>query len=249
MKTNFKSIVFVLVCIFALAIQSCKSDKDNEPTKNDIIGTWKLTEVSTNDGSTFSSWPFVTTTATFNDNGTYSGKGYFGDGSGTWKQSGKTILTYIDGDEFYRYEIKELTSSTCTLVMSSKRTNTTIWIKCIKTSGGSDGGMTEISKSELESVTSFECNDNGDMIYLKFRDGHIYTKEITSSGMVCNEDDITYILSGNKISMEFYNQKPSGTIYKVKFNDGKIGIVMELEGTFGIATWLSKTFKQSEYKF
>ncbi len=249
MKKQLNWMLFLLVSLFALPIQSCKSDKNDEPAKNDIIGTWKLIEVSTNAGVTFTSWPFMTTTATFNDNGTYSGEGYFGNGSGTWKQSGNMIITYVDGTEFYRYEVKELTSSTCTLIMSSNKTETTIWIKCIKTSGESGSGMAEISKSELESVTSFECNDNGNMIYLKFRDGHIYTKEITASGMICNEDDILYTLSGDKITMEFVNQNPSGTIYQIKYNDGKKGIVINLNGSYGIATWLSKTFKQSDYTF
>lgn len=243
-----KFITFFIVGLLYLGFQSCSSGND-EPTINDIVGTWKLTEVSTNNGASFSSWTLQTTTATFNGNGTYFGKGYFGTGSGTWKQSGKMITTYVDGSEYIRYEVKELTSSTCTLVMSMKGSDSTIWGKCVKTSDGTTGGQTLISKSELEKVTSFECNDDGDMIYLKFRNGIIYTKEVTESGFVCNEDEINYTLSGENISMSFAGQTPSGTIYKVTFNDGKIGIVLNLNGTHGIATWLSKTFKESNYSF
>lgn len=249
MTKFFKFFVFLMICISALGFQSCGSDDDDEPTTDDIVGTWKLLEVSTNNGSTFNKWPFETTTATFNENGTYSGRGYFGNGSGTWKKKGNNITTYVDGDEFINYEVKELTSSTCTLVMSMKGSDNVIWIRCIKTSGGSSSSET-ITKAELEKVTSYECNDDGDMIYIKFRDGHIYTKEITSSGMVCNEDDIIYTLSGNEITMEMGWQKTSGTIKKVKFNDGTYGIVMDLEGKYaGIGTWLSKTFRESTYNF
>lgn len=238
-----------MIGLLSIGFQSCSSNND-EPTVNDIVGTWKLTEVSTNDGASFTSWILQTTTATFNADGTYSDKGYFGTGSGTWKQSGKMITTYVDGTEYIRYEVKELTSSTCTLVMSMKGSDSTIWVKCVKTSGSTNnGGQTTISKSELEKVTSFECNDDGDMIYLKFRNGIIYTKEVTESGFVCNEDEIDYTISGNKITMEMGYQKTSGTIYKVTFNDGKMGIVMDFDGSYGIATWLSKTFKESNYSF
>lgn len=245
---QLKFVAILMIGLLSFGFQSCSSD-DDEPTVNDIVGTWKLTEVSTNDGASFTSWILQTTTATFNADGTYSGKGYFGTGSGTWKQSGKMITTYIDGSEYIRYEVKELTSSTCTLVMSMKGSDSTIWVKCVKTSGGTTGGQTTISKSELEKVSSFECNDDGDMIYLKFRNGKIYTKEVTKSGFVCNEDEIDYTLSGENISMSFAGQTPSGTIHKVTFNDGKIGIVINLNGTYGIATWLSKTFKESSYSF
>ena len=49
--------------------------------------------------------------------------------------------------------------------------------------------------------------------------------------------------------MELGWQETSGTIHKVTYGDGKIGIVMDFEGSYGIATWLSKTFKQSNYNF
>lgn len=113
-----------------------------------------------------------------------------------------------------------------------------------------DGSETAlITRAELEKITSFQCDDLGDIIYLKFRNGHIYTKEILKSGTICNEGDIVYTLIGDRITMEMDWQKTTGTIYKVKGKDGMISIVMQFDGTYGIATWLSKTFKQSNYVF
>ena len=40
------------------------------------------------------------TYATFNSDGTYNGRGYFGNGSGTYKISGNTIICYIEGEEY-----------------------------------------------------------------------------------------------------------------------------------------------------
>lgn len=250
MSKSFKLLAFLMVGIIAIAFQSCGSDNDDDPTMDNIIGSWKFTEVSTNGGTSFSTWPMQATGATFNENGTYTGYGYFGNGSGTWTKKGNTIITYVDGEEYLRYEIKEQTSATATLIISMTGSSATIWVRCVKTSGGSNGDTREtISKTELEKVTSF-VYDNGDAkIYIKFRDGHLYTKEITKDGFVCNDDDIIYTLNGSDIELSFHNQNPSGKIYKVEFNDGKMGIIMDLEGTYGIATWLSKTFKESSYSF
>lgn len=243
-------LAFLLVGITAVGFQSCGSDDDDDPTMDNIIGSWKFTEVSTNGGASFSRWPMQATGATFNENGTYTGYGYFGNGSGTWKKKGNTIITYVDGDEYLRYEIKEQTSSTATLIISMTGSSETIWVRCVKTGGGANGDTREtITKAELEKVTSFVYDDGEAKTYIKFRDGHLYTKDVMNNGAVFNEDDITYTLNGSNIELSFYNQNPKGKIYKVKFNDGKMGIVMELEGTYGIATWLSKTFKESTYSF
>lgn len=246
---QLKFFTILLTGILAASFQSCSKENHDEPNKNDIVGTWKISEVSTDDGVTFKSWSLQTTIATFNDNGTYSGKGYFGDGSGTWKQSGKVIITYVNGEEYLRYEVKQLTSSTCTLIMSMEGSESTIWIKCIKINDGYIGGKSTITKTELEAINAFEYNSGSSILYIKFRNGIIYTKQVDDDGIAYNQDEINYTLSGDKISMELGWQKTSGTIYKVKFNDGKTGIVMDFDGTFGIATWLSQTFKESNYKF
>ena len=107
-----------------------------------------------------------------------------------------------------------------------------------------------ITTQELESAPSFVHDyPDGGKLYIKFRDGHIYTKEVTKDGVVMNQDDIIYTLSGENITMEMGWQKTRGTINKVVFNDGNTGIVMNFEGGFGIATWLSKTFRWNNNTF
>lgn len=130
MKKSLNLFFLLLVSFLTLGISSC-SDSD-EPETQDIVGTWKISEVSTNDGQSYIAWPFETTSATFKSDGTYYGRGYFGYGSGTWKQKGKTVTTYVDGDVYLVYTIINMSSSTCTLKMSQPGSTATIYIKCIK---------------------------------------------------------------------------------------------------------------------
>ena len=127
----FKFFLVAIIATLTLGFVSCSDDDKDEPSTSDIVGTWKLSEVST-DNSTYIAWPYKTTTATFNSNGTYSGYGYFGNGSGTWKQKGKTITTYVDGEEFIKYDVITLSTSTCTLKMSMTGSSSVLYIKCIK---------------------------------------------------------------------------------------------------------------------
>lgn len=127
---------FIKLCFVALlatasfAFVSCSDDKD-DPVSSEIVGTWKLTKVSTN-GETYINWPYQTTTATFSSDGTYYGKGYFGTGSGTWKQKGKKIYTYVDGKEYIVYEVLDVNSSSCTLLMGVTGSDAKLYIKCSK---------------------------------------------------------------------------------------------------------------------
>ena len=104
-----------------LGLCSCSDDKDA------IIGTWELVQVKV-DGR----WTSMIrrTYAKFNQDGTYNGRGYFGNGSGTYKISGNTIICYIEGEEYVRYDIIELNSNSCTLNM--KIGSEEFKIKCIK---------------------------------------------------------------------------------------------------------------------
>ena len=130
MKKSINLLVLILVSFLSLGISSCS--ENDTPKTQDIVGTWKISEASTNDGLTYFVWPFETTSATFKSDGTYYGKGYFGYGSGTWKQKGKTITTYVNGDVYLVYTVINLSSNTCTLKMSQTSSTASIYIKCIK---------------------------------------------------------------------------------------------------------------------
>lgn len=119
------------MAVVTLSLASCSKDDKDEPSKSDIVGTWVLSQVSS-DNSKFIAWPFEKTSASFNSDGTYYGKGYFGTGSGTWKQKGNTITTYVGGEVYIQYDVLELGKSTCTLKMSMPGSSSVLYIKCTK---------------------------------------------------------------------------------------------------------------------
>lgn len=121
--------IFFLALIattFSLGFAAC----GDEPA-NDIIGTWKITEISSNN-SKYNEWQNEPTTITFKSSGTYSRTGYFGDLTGTWKQDGNTITARYGGLVDYIYEIEELTPTSCTLKMWAAGYTTYIYIRCVK---------------------------------------------------------------------------------------------------------------------
>lgn len=100
------------------------------PLQADIVGTWKLTEVKTSQSGSYISWPFEATYASFNSDGTYYDRGYFGYGSGTWKAKGNKVSTYVDDELFITYEILSVSGNNAELKMIID--GEAIWIKCKK---------------------------------------------------------------------------------------------------------------------
>ena len=129
MKSFFKFWTFALIAIVSLSFVSCSDDSDS-PYSSDIVGTWKLTEVKTSQSGSYISWPFEPTYASFNSDGTYYGRGYFGYGSGTWKAKGNKVSTYVDDELFITYEILSVSGNNAELKMIID--GEAIWIKCKK---------------------------------------------------------------------------------------------------------------------
>lgn len=127
-----KKYLFLLLTLVvtSLAFISCNNDDDDNQYESAIVGTWKVTGVKTKASDSYMTWPFKTTYASFNSDGTYYGYGYFGTGNGTWSIKGKTVKTYVDGKLYLSYEILSLTSTTAELKMSEG--DEAIWIKCKK---------------------------------------------------------------------------------------------------------------------
>lgn len=126
MKTKIL-LLFVLLCTTVLS--SCK--KDEEPTFDypleTLCGIWDGSEILFDDGWVdITKYPYTKFefSIRFNSDGTYYGSGYFGNGSGTYKAIGKTIITYIDGEEYAKYTVKSLTSNQCELTMDMGGTST-----------------------------------------------------------------------------------------------------------------------------
>ncbi|MGN0280771.1 MAG: lipocalin family protein [Prevotella sp.] len=123
--------LFLTLMVTSVVFVSCSSDDDDDNQYNSaIVGTWKITEVKTSQSGTYIDWPFRTTYASFNSDGTYYGFGYFGTGNGTWSIKGNTVNTYVGGELYASYEIISMTSTSAELKMSMD--GEAIWIKCKK---------------------------------------------------------------------------------------------------------------------
>lgn len=133
-KLKLLSLVMLFMAS-SLAFLSC-SDDENEPNfdsqyAKEIIGTWKVFEYG--HPNLWSTWRYSSTTATFNSDGTYSGKGYFGNGEGEYKLSGKNITCYINGEVYMRYEIFSLEGNIAILKMFIGTESTSnMYLKCRK---------------------------------------------------------------------------------------------------------------------
>jgi len=126
----------ILLIIIAISFFSCSKD-DNlfNYDKAVLIGTWRMTHMEA-DGSYYdvTVFPYNTvitpTYATFYSDGKYHGFGEFGTGDGTYTAIGKSVICYINGKEYMRYEVISLTNTNCELLMVIGNESTKI--KCMK---------------------------------------------------------------------------------------------------------------------
>ena len=127
-----KYLSLLLTClVFSLSLVSCSDDDDDKnPYYDKIVGTWQIVQEKTKQSGNYMNWPFSPTYATFKANGEYSGRGYFGTGSGSWSIKGNRVSTYIEGQLYATYDIISTTSTTSELKMSIG--DEALWIKCKK---------------------------------------------------------------------------------------------------------------------
>lgn len=120
-----KKSVLMWMFLFTVVI-SLSSCSDDDDAKFDyplevLYGTWEGTDVYV-DGSWYdiTKYPYTkfAFSIKFNSDGSYSGSGYFGNGSGTYKAEGNTIFTYVKGEEYAKYTVKSLTGSNAELTMN-----------------------------------------------------------------------------------------------------------------------------------
>lgn len=117
-----KNLVLMMVLLVSLiSFSSCSKDDDGfDYPMETLYGTWKGTNVYV-EGKwiDITRYPYTEFgfSIKFNSDGTYYGRGYFGNGGGTYKAEGNTIITYINGEEYARYTIKSLSSNKAELTM------------------------------------------------------------------------------------------------------------------------------------
>lgn len=128
-----RKMILMLAMMLPMVFVSC-SDDENE-TKFDydismIYGTWVIQEIEI-DG-VWIDWRLDKTSATFNPDGTYYGRGEYGNGRGTYIAEGKTITCYVDGEEYLKYDIIDLTDGFCELRMYTSYGDAESNIRCVK---------------------------------------------------------------------------------------------------------------------
>lgn len=126
------ALIAILMCV---SFSSCSNDDEDEfelsgPYATKIIGTWELTHYG--DGKVWIPWTKKTTSATFNSNGTYSGQGYFGTGTGTFELSNSHVTCYVDGEIFMQYDIVSIENNIAVLTMYPDSSSEKLTIKCEK---------------------------------------------------------------------------------------------------------------------
>lgn len=114
--------VILLFSVLSLCITSCSKDDEDDfayPMEQ-LYGKWKATELKV-DGRWYdvTKYPYTRfgMNITFYEDGTFYGSGYLGNGSGTYKVSGKTITTYVSGKEYAVYTVNSLNSSKADLTL------------------------------------------------------------------------------------------------------------------------------------
>lgn len=130
-----KKVLYMLAMVLPMVVfTSCSKDDEDEPIfdydKNLIYGTWVISEIEV-DGI-WIDWMLDETSATFNPDGTYYGKGEYGNGSGTYVAEGKTITCYVSGEEYLKYDVISLTENICELRMYNSYGDSESNIRCIK---------------------------------------------------------------------------------------------------------------------
>lgn len=120
-----------------ITFTSCSKDDaaDFDYPMETLYGTWEGTGINV-DGEWIDPTNWLYTkfafSIKFNSDGTYSGKGYFGNGSGTYNAESNMIYTYVDGKEYAKYTVKSLSNDKAELTMSVEGSNETLDLRVKK---------------------------------------------------------------------------------------------------------------------
>lgn len=115
-----------ILAMLSLCVTSCSKDDDvnlgtfDYPT-DELFGTWKASTIHVKGSFRWiivEDNPQYNMSITFNPDGTFSGEGYLGNGSGTYKLYGKSITTYIDGKVYIVYTVNELSSRVANITLT-----------------------------------------------------------------------------------------------------------------------------------
>lgn len=123
----------LLLATMMVFLPSCSKDNDPEENiKSQMIGTWDATAVKFEGDSSWTDitkYPSLGLSITFHEDGTYSGRGALGNGSGTYTVSGNTIDTYVGGKLYASYYVNELSGDYAELTLTMGKSSMQIKAK------------------------------------------------------------------------------------------------------------------------
>lgn len=117
---KIRNVLCLLLLSTLFMLTSCQKEPAFNYPMETLYGKWDGTDVKTSSGwvniesSYFSDYQF---SITFYEDGSYYGRGYFGNGAGTYTASANTIITYVNGKEYYRYDVISLSNNIAHLRM------------------------------------------------------------------------------------------------------------------------------------
>ncbi|MBQ7997514.1 MAG: lipocalin family protein [Paludibacteraceae bacterium] len=126
-----KKILSLLLFVAVLFVGCKEKNQFNYPLET-LYGTWQFKQVKFSPSEDYQTWLLTATYATFYSDGTYTGRGYFGNGKGTYETKGDDIITYVQGEEYATYTVLSLTGSRAELKMSMPGSSRNIWLICEK---------------------------------------------------------------------------------------------------------------------
>lgn len=129
MKTKILLTLVLLCTIFSSCDKEEKEKNSFDYPMETLYGIWDGTEIyleKTSQWVDITKYPYTEFgfSIRFKSDKTYTGSGYFGNGSGTYEAIGKTVITYVNGKEYARYTVKSLTNNRAELTMDMGGTST-----------------------------------------------------------------------------------------------------------------------------
>ena len=119
---KFLSMTLLFTAMF-LTFSACSSDDDDFDYPMDTLyGSWEGISINVNGGwVNITEYPYTkfAFSISFNSDGTYTAKG-------------KTIITYVNGKEYLRYEVKSLSNNIAELSMTVDGSGETLEVKAKK---------------------------------------------------------------------------------------------------------------------
>ena len=108
---------------------------DNEPGVAEInrallYGEWEIYKAKYAPDASMTEWGEKPTYFTFNENGLYEGKGYYGDVKGIYTIQGNVIKVLIDNVTYAEYKVLEQAEDALTVRATFTSTPSKVWMEC-----------------------------------------------------------------------------------------------------------------------